>query len=154
MVYALQVKLVQTVCGWFEMLIADRSFCFANSYDLKRDLWVKVNDKTCVTRCWNKNWPKFSKSCPKSTLNTFTLKGMFFKKPLKSPNMQANLLPKSYKNSPLWSHCVIQLMTCPEGAYIESHQHSEALQQIFNHDLNQSKCIQILDIGIRQNSNQ
>ena len=80
MVYALQVKLVQTVCGWFEMLIADRSFCFANSYDLKRDLWVKVNDKTCVTRCWNKNWPKFSKSCPKSTLNTFTLKGMFFKK--------------------------------------------------------------------------
>ena len=45
-------------------------------------------------------------------------------------------------------------MTCPEGAYIESHQHSEALQQIFNHDLNQSKCIQILDIGIRQNSNQ
>ena len=32
MVYALQVKLVQTVCGWVEMLIADRLFCFANKF--------------------------------------------------------------------------------------------------------------------------
>ena len=41
--------------------------------------WLIKLLKTSVTRCWNRNTPNVSKSCPKSSHSRFYLKVMYFK---------------------------------------------------------------------------
>ena len=73
--------------------------------------WVGRYCADSVTRCWNKEWPNFSKSYPKICHNlTFTWKVMLLKWPKKSPYIWASVLIKFVtkhflKNRPIWSHC-------------------------------------------------
>ena len=57
------------------------------------------------TRCWNKSSPIFfPKVAQKVVTSVFTRKVLFFKK-LFGDTFVRKFVAKSFKNSPIWSHC-------------------------------------------------
>ena len=71
-----------------------------------REEWIPP---TSVTRCRNKKLPNFPQSCPIGAHGRFYFKSALFQNSRKKfiifgKLLQKELWPRSFKNSPIWSH--------------------------------------------------
>ena len=96
--------LISLLAEWNKML------CCLLSVTMKKN-----SIDSTVTRCWNKKWPKFVKSCPKGNHSSFSLKIWFFNLAQKVTKHLSYFCNKI--NRPIWSHWIRpkDKLNCPRA---------------------------------------